>query len=281
MKISFLDFWPGFEPKNNFFYHSINQLGLNYKVVSPRRADIIFFSCFGKENLKYDNCKKILFLGENLNLKQYNFDYSITHHLLNEETPNHFRLPLWKTYIDWFDVKTYTNPKYLIPLNYIDQQNEFNLVNKNKFCTIVYSSEYESREKYINLISQYKNIDVFGKNKFNNFLEEGENNKLSHLSSYKFSLAMENQISDGYITEKLLHAKISGNIPIFYGDSSVKEDFNQNCFIYINENDDSDLIHIIEELDKNESMYKSKFNEPLFIEKPTINDFLNYLGNII
>ena len=41
---------------------------------------------------------------------------------------------------------------------------------------------------------------------------------------------MENQISDGYITEKLLHAKISGNIPIFYGDATVNKDFNPNCF---------------------------------------------------
>jgi len=185
MKISFLDFWPGFEPKNNFFYHSIKQLGLNYKVVSPRRADIIFFSCFGKENLKYDNCKKILFLGENLDLKQYNFDYSITHHLLNEKTPSHFRLPLWKTYIDWFNVKTYTNPKYLIPLNYIDQQNEFNLANKNKFCTIVYSSEYESRHKYINLISKYKNIEVFGKvdaKVFEPLVGESDPNKIADVT---------------------------------------------------------------------------------------------------
>ena len=104
---------------------------------------------------------------------------------------------------------------------------------------------------------------------------------MSHLSSYKFSLAMENQISDGYITEKLLHAKISGTIPIFYGDAYVKEDFNQNCFIYINEYDDSDLIHVIEELDKDKLIYKSKFNEPLFIKEPTIDDFLNHLSNII
>ena len=281
MKISFLDFWPGFDSKNNFFYHSINQLGTKVKVVNPRRADIIFFSCFGSENLKYNNCKKILFLGENLDLSSYKFDYSISHHLMKESKENHFRLPLWKTYIDWFDVKTYTNPEYLIPLNYIDQRNEFNLINKNKFCSIVYSSEYESRNKYINLISKYKKVDVYGKNKFNNFLHEGERNKMVHLSSYKFSLAMENQISDGYITEKLLHAKISGNIPIFYGDAAVNEDFNPNCFIYINDINDTELMGRIEELDKDKSLYSSKFDEPLFTTKPNINNFLNYLSKII
>ena len=281
MKISFLDFWPGFDSKNNFFFHSINQLGIKFKVVNPRRADVIFFSCFGSENLKYNNCKKILFLGENLDLSSYKFDYSISHHLMEESKENHFRLPLWKTYIDWFDVKTYTNPEYLIPLNYVDQRNEFNLINKNKFCSIVYSSEYESRNKYINLISKYKKVDVYGKNKFNNFIQEGERNKMVHLSSYKFSLAMENQISGGYITEKLLHAKISGNIPIFYGDAAVNKDFNPNCFIYINEINDKELIGRIEELDKDKSLYSSKFEEPLFITSPNINNFLNYLSKII
>ena len=102
-----------------------------------------------------------------------------------------------------------------------------------------------------------------------------------HLSSYKFSLAMENQISGGYITEKLLHAKISGNIPIFYGDAAVNKDFNPNCFIYINEINDKELIGRIEELDKDKSLYSSKFEEPLFITSPNINNFLNYLSKII
>ena len=34
---------------------------------------LFFFSCFGSENLKYNNCKKILFLGENLDLSSYKF----------------------------------------------------------------------------------------------------------------------------------------------------------------------------------------------------------------
>ena len=46
-------------------------------------------------------------------------------------------------------------------------------------------------------------------------LPEGEFHKIKHLSNYKFSLAMENEISTGYICEKLIHAKIAGNVPYF------------------------------------------------------------------
>ena len=44
---------------------------------------------------------------------------------------------------------------------------------------------------------------------------------------------MENEISSGYLCEKLLHAKIVGNIPLFYGDDSAKIDFNPKSFIHI------------------------------------------------
>ena len=37
----------------------------------------------------------------------------------------------------------------------------------------------------------------------------------------------------------------------------------------------------IEELDKDKSLYSSKFEEPLFITTPNINNFLNYLSKII
>ena len=56
-------------------------------------------------------------------MNNYKFDYSISHLPVNK---NNIRLPLWKMYIDWFDVKTYNNPEYLIPLDYIDNNNEFN-----------------------------------------------------------------------------------------------------------------------------------------------------------
>ena len=37
----------------------------------------------------------------------------------------------------------------------------------------------------------------------------------------------------------------------------------------------------IEELDKDKSLYSSKFDEPLFTTTPNINNFLNFLSKII
>ena len=281
MKIGFVDFWTGFNPKNNFFFHSINKLGIKFKIVKPKKADVLFFSCFGNQNLEYTDARKIFFLSEDFNLENFNFDYSISHVPTSMESSSNFRLPLWKMYLDWFGVTTYTNPEYLIPLEYIDKKNEFNKIPKNDFCSIVYSSEYFFRDKYIDLVSTYKDVDVFGKNKYGNLLPEGEYYKLQKLSNYKFSLAMENEISKGYLCEKLIHAKIAGNIPLFYGDDHAKIDFNPNSFIHITDFDDQSLLDRITEIDSNKSHYNDIYNEPLFDSAPNIEDFLEFLDNIL
>ena len=281
MKIGFVDFWTGFNPKNNFFFHSINKLGIKFKIVKPKKADVLFFSCFGNQNLEYTDAKKIFFLSEDFNLENFNYDYSISHVPTSVESSSNFRLPLWKMYLDWFDVTTYTNPEYLIPLEYIDKKNEFNNIPKNDFCSIVYSSEYFFRDKYIDLVSTYKDVDVFGKNKYGNLLPEGEYYKLEKLSNYKFSLAMENEISRGYLCEKLIHAKIAGNIPLFYGDDYAKIDFNPNSFIHITDFDDQSLLDRITEIDSNKSDYNNIYNEPLFDSAPDIEDFLEFLNDIL
>ena len=281
MKISFIDFWTGFDPKNNFFFHSLNRLGIKFKVVKPKKADVVFFSCFGSQNLEIEDAKKIFFLSEDFNLNNFKFDYSISHLPTPSENSSNFRLPLWKMYLDWFNVKTYTNPEYLIPIEYIDKKNEFNNNLKKNFCSIVYSSEYFFRDKYIDLVSTYKDVDIFGKNKYGNLLPEGEYHKLQKLSNYKFSLAMENEISKGYLCEKLIHAKIAGNIPLFYGDDYAKKDFNPNSFIHITDFDDESLLNKIKEIDSNKSLYMEIYNEPLFESNPNIDEFLNFLDDVL
>lgn len=57
--------------------------------------------------------------------------------------------------------------------------------------------------------------------------------KIKFLSSYKFSLAMENSNGDGYLSEKILQSYISGTIPIYYGDYLIDEYINPKTYILI------------------------------------------------
>jgi len=283
MKITFSDFWQypkAFNPNNNFFIHIIRELYENVEVVHPEDADVMFFSVFGNENGRYKNCKKIFFTGENISPNFKKCDYSLTFEKDSYGGKN-FRLPLWYLYIDWFDVKTYDNPEWLIPESYLYGENEFTLKPKDKFCTIVYGKQIESRIRAIQNISRYKTVEVFGKANPNQPLPDGEKYKLDLISNYKFSLCYENSVTPGYHTEKLLHGKIAGNIPIYYGDKTVDQDFNSSGFINaVNMNDD-ELIEKIAEIDASDNLYNEMLSQPIFDKKPSLDDVTTFLSKVL
>ncbi|NBR61256.1 MAG: glycosyltransferase family 25 protein, partial [Actinobacteria bacterium] len=55
--------------------------------------------------------------------------------------------------------------------------------------------------------------------------------KINYLQNHKFNICFENHSEPGYITEKLLHAKLAGCVPLYWGDVGAQIDFNKNSFI--------------------------------------------------
>jgi hypothetical protein len=118
----------------------------------------------------------------------------------------------------------------------------------------------------VNKLSNYKNVDIYGKSG-GIFLCDGEKNKLDVISNYKFSLCFENASYPGYVTEKLLHAKISGSFPLYYGNELFKDDFNKECCLNAKEMTLDELYDKVIELDNNEKEYQKIINEPIFTKK--------------
>ena len=267
MKISFLDFWDGFQPDNNFLFYLFREVYFDLVIVDPTKADLIIFSVFGSENEKYKHCKKIFYTGENKRPDFTKCDYSISFDFDDYDGRN-VRIPLWYYYIDWFKVGSYGNPSYLIPENYLYEPNEFSKKEKTNFCSTVYSNPVGFRNQFVNLLNQYKKVDCFGK--VNGFyrLPDGEKQKLDLISNYKFNICFENSAYPGYYTEKLLHAKVAGCVPIYFSDMRISEDFNHKSFINLSSYENiEEMIKTIVDLNEDETKLKLLQSEPFIIEK--------------
>ena len=81
---------------------------------------------------------------------------------------------------------------------------------------------------------------------------------------HKF-VAFENTSKPGYTTEKILEAYKSNCIPIYWGSTSIEDDFNPETFINAHDFDnDDELIDYIKKVDTDETLYNSYFNKPIY-----------------
>jgi FkbM family methyltransferase len=88
------------------------------------------------------------------------------------------------------------------------------------------------------------------------------NYKLEGLKDYKFTVVIENEKIDGYFTEKLIDALITGTVPIYWGCSDIGEFFNEAGIITFNTKEDLEKIladqeYLEEFFIKNSSIIKS------------------------
>jgi len=283
LKIHFVDFWPGFSSANNYFFHLLSE---EFEVVLDEEdPDLLFFSVdYGRENkrekYKEHRCKKIFYTGEGVSP---NFENEESVEVSNHEAHycigkcdfaftfdfskdvRNYRLPLWAMHIDWFNKKGYTNPKYLIPLNEIDD-NSFIRNPRTKFCVSIFSNPVANRVEAFNKLSEYSSVDGFGK-PFGNWTD-GEDIKYNILKDYKFSLCFESLLRHGYYTEKLFHAKTAGTVPVYSSDALVAHDFNPASFINLNSfNNIDELVDHVIKVDQDDDLYYSYKQEPLFSNK--------------
>jgi len=157
---------------------------------------------------------------------------------------------------------------------------------RSKFCAAVISNNASYsyfRLEFIKELNKYKQIDMGGY--ILNNIGGQVKNKIEFLSSYKFSISMENSNGDGYISEKILESFISGTIPIYYGDYMIDEYINPKTYILIKgEKDIKNKIEYIKNIDNDDELYKSLLKENIFVYNnifETINeDRKKFLLNI-
>lgn len=196
LKLAFSEFWQGFDPHSNLLTNLIRR-EFNVEVVTEN-ADLLIYSCYGFEFLKY-NCPKIFYTAENVRPNFRECDYALSYDY-DDYNGKNLRLPL-----------------YLFSyLKYLEKGKELDLYlkQKTKFCNLLVSNpNCKKRNKFFELLNEQRQVDSGGK--YKNNLGKPIENKMDFIADYRFSIAFENNSFPGYTTEKIVHPMLVGSIPIY------------------------------------------------------------------
>jgi len=295
LKIMFRNFWGNFSPNympQDYFFEFL--LSHGYDVVYDSESpDLVISSVFGEpvNRNQFRNDPFII----NYNCEP---DWLYPDYLKNEcdlkigYGEGYYRFPLWLTYIIWD--QTNLNTRYKLQDNphvgqgchhtpnfgmQVDngladnplfitnmlQRHLKPLPKKHNFCNFTYSKAIPSRVEFFHELSKYKFIQSTG-SVLNNTGYRMKS-KTKELKAYKFTIAFENSIRPGYVTEKIMEPLAASSVPIYMGDKSVLGDFNPKAFIYANDFPSiKELIEYVIEIDNNKDLYESYLREPIFGE---------------
>ena len=247
IKILFEDFWPGFDVKNNFI---VNLLSKEYEIINDSNPDYLFFSVYGYNHLKYRNCIKIFYSGENIEPDFNLCDYAIAFQHLHAED-RYFRYPL-------FIESGYE----LLKNKSFDAKEVLN----RKFCNFVYTNKKWAdpyRKEFFYRLSKYKQIDSGGQ--YLNNIGGPVTNKIDFIKNYKFTIAFENSALSGYITEKIVDPMTVNSLPIYWGNPDVHLDFKKDSFVFVNDFETIDAaVEEIIRLDKDDNAFIEKLSKPWY-----------------
>lgn len=247
--------------------YQLPQINLLIKILKKKfivkivknNPDYLIYNVFGCRHLQksFENSIKIAFLTENI-IPDFNLaDYA-----------------LGQSHLSYID--RYFKRSYFLGILYFKFNNKyFKIVRKKvlknplrkKFCAAVISNIHRTdgfRLYFIEQLKKYKSVDMGGKYKNNvGYIRD----KMEFLSSYKFSIEMENTNGDGYLSEKVIQSFLAGTIPIYYGDYMADEYINLKSLILIEGKKDMfKKIEYIKKIDNDNKLYKSILKENIFID---------------
>ena len=231
--IKYYNFWKGEKPKEIWFSRFINSRNL------AQKKKIYFFSVLGEK--KHIHLRKnrinIFFSGENMYSDRFmpyrsfcekqHFDLYID--FTTYANKNSIRFPLWLMFM--FEPEaTYNDIKIRV-----GQLRYPNLEKRQRFCSLVASHDFNGiRGKMFDALSSVDKVVAANSN--------------HHL----------------YVTEKIFQAIGAGCIPIYWGGGNNPEYniLNKDAIMFWNENDNTELIRVIKEINTNIHTYNNFAKQP-------------------
>ena len=295
MKVFTYGFWAGFLEKTDpvhidFFLQLLSKVfDEECTVGTPENSDILLESVFSSNTfLMYKKWKCTFFFSGESNQRIGIFcsnerlaTLSMYNCILCGERnhKNIVNVPLFIPYIHCNNfIESLENPT---PIKNMPEKD---------ICVIVSNAGATDRNKFFDRLDEHFKVDYAGNYKNNVPRISASYNKKEFrdfVSQYKFIVSMDNSKDDTYLTEKITHGFLSGNIPVYWGSDFAVDYFNPDRFINVENMEDDTINRAIEDLKmlmNNPDMYMNKVNSPPLLKNKlsrTLDDIVKDVKNTI
>jgi hypothetical protein len=286
--LTFNGFWNGFDPNLQFasWPHIIDKYceKKDLRILGPfwKQRDYYFYKNIAQNQGKWD----FFITGENRDNP-----YDLAKKCIGFRLPNNtsqVRFPYWQWYLNWQNIEikkpykrfdeVYSISKLMEPISQNFGQISIESFRKSPPKAVLITShlKHHRLKLYINCRMAI-GCDLYGK-KFIPMTKK----KKDLLSSYKISICPENSLGQGYITEKIPEAFLSGNIPVTYcNPSDLILDFNPKAVINLYGLSGYKIRKKLKEISSNFEIFTALRNEPLLLTPPCNKPLINLLSKHI
>ena len=267
-------FWPGFiegtDPVGvSFFLELLNKTFETTVIVThdPQAADILLESLFGV-SIKHTKTWRytIFFSGEWRICPNYE-EYDCV--LWGEATQgNVVCCPEFVTYL--------YSTQLLAPLEVISEvpssSSSVAIPTKPRICVVMSNPGGLVRNQFLDILERYFVVDYAGRYRNNMKPIAAPYTSLefrNFVGKYRCVLCMENSCGGDYVTEKITHALLAGNVPIYWGATRVGNYFNTERFIHVEHLDEEGIGMIINEVMavmNDDAYYTHMVQQPVFVD---------------
>jgi hypothetical protein len=128
---------------------------------------------------------------------------------------------------------------------------------KTRFCAYVQGNRVGLREEFVRRLARYRRVDCVGPSLNNTGFVADRRQKYALYRESKFAVTFENEAAAGYTSEKLPDALLEHCVPIYWGDPTVRLDFDPGCFVHARDFASLDaLVERVAELDRDDAAYE-------------------------
>lgn len=150
---------------------------------------------------------------------------------------------------------------------------------KGQFCAFMYRNCVSWREALFFALSRYKTVDALGLSprrvtggvsKGNRVSASFMDDAVEMYRDYRFVICCENSKIDGYITEKIINARLAGCIPIYLGSPDWTKYVNPEAVVDASR---SDFVQVVKQIDRSPALQRRMLSVPLI--RPEILEQFN------